>query len=176
MKKNSKKLNKDFWLWLGGASLILVFIISFLAIPYANNRPELPTPAEATRPTTESEITKPETIKSESEPETTETTEPSKPASTSAPAPASEPTSTPTSKPESASAPAQTYTKPSTTPSCYHEEAGRCWDDLEDEAYSAGQYDRLYGYYGATLEYADDCDALCREIIEDAYDEGWYDF
>ena len=161
MKQKQKNINKDFWLWFGGASLILVFIISFLAIPYANNRPELPTPAETTRSTTESETTKPETKS-----ETTETTETPEPTQTPTPTPEPEPTPTPT----------QTYTKPSTNSSCYHEEAGRCWDDLEDEAYSAGQYDRLYGYYGATLEYADDCDALCREIIEDAYDEGWYDF
>ncbi len=143
MKKNSKKLNKDFWLWFGGALLILILIISFLAIPYANNNSVPPTLTETT--------------------ETTETPEPTQ-------------TPTPTPEPEPTPTPTQTYTKPSTNSSCYHEEAGRCWDDLEDEAYSAGQYDRLYGYYGATLEYADDCNALCREIIEDAYDEGWYDF
>ena len=161
MKKNSKKFNKDFWLWFGGASLILILIISFLAIPYANNSSEPPKPIETTKPTTESETTKSETTKSEPKSETTETTEPT---------PTSEP------EPEPTQTPAQTYTTPSTTHSCYHEEAGRCWDDLDDEAYSAGQYDRQFGYYGATLEYTDDCDALCREIIEDAYDEGWYDF
>ena len=62
-----------------------------------------------------------------------------------------------------------------TTPTCYHEEAGRCWDDIENEAYSAGLYDKQFGYYGASFGYEDDCDAVCRDIIEDAYEEGWYD-
>ena len=165
MKQKQKNINKDFWLWFGGASLILILIISFLAIPYANNYSEPPAPTETTKTTTKPKTVEPETTKSEPKSETTETPEP-----TPTPTPTPEPT------PEPAQTPTQTYTTPSTTHACYHEEAGRCWDDLEDEAYSAGQYDRLYGYYGATLEYADDCDALCREIIEDAYDEGWYDF
>ena len=50
-----------------------------------------------------------------------------------------------------------------------------CNVDLEDEAYSAGIYDHEYGYYGASFDYDDDCDAACRDILEDAYDEGWYD-
>ena len=164
-----KKFDKDFWLWFGGAALVLILIISFLAIPYTKNYSESPKSTETTKSTDKSESTNSESTKSESP--KTETTEPeNKPEATKTPEP--EPTSTPESTP----APAQTYTTPSTTPTCYHEEGGRCWDDLEDEAYSAGQYDRQFGYYGATLEYADNCDALCREIIEDAYDEGWYDF
>ncbi|MBR2681322.1 MAG: hypothetical protein IKE23_11350 [Exiguobacterium sp.] len=167
MKQKQKSINKDFWLWFGGASLILILIISFLAIPYANNNSGSQIPTETTKPTTKTETTKTETTNSEPTSETTETPEPT---------PTPTPASTPESSPEPAQTPAQTYTTPSTTSSCHHEEAGRCWDDLEDEAYSAGQYDRQFGYYGATLEYADDCNALCREIIEDAYDEGWYDF
>ena len=166
MKRKKIKINKDFWLWFGGAALVLILIISLIVVPaVSNNQPETSTPAE----TTTEKITEPETTESETESKTTKTSEPTS---------THTPTSTPESKPDpdSGPAPTQTSPKPSTVSSCYHEEAGRCWDDLEDEAYSAGQYDREFGYYGATLEYADDCDALCREIIEDAYDEGWYDY
>lgn len=58
---------------------------------------------------------------------------------------------------------------------CYHYESGRCWDDLELEMYSEGLYDRQYGYYGRSFDYPDDCNALCRDLLEDAYEEGWYD-
>ena len=67
-------------------------------------------------------------------------------------------------------------TKQNSSPkSCLHFEAGRCWDELEDEAYSAGLYDQQYGRYGASVYYDESCDSICQDILDDAYDEGWYD-
>lgn len=57
--------------------------------------------------------------------------------------------------------------------SCLHYEAGRCWDDLEEAAYSQGQYDKIYGHYGASYYESDNCDYICQSILEDAYDEGY---
>ncbi|MBR2709637.1 hypothetical protein IKE72_00990 [Candidatus Saccharibacteria bacterium] len=59
--------------------------------------------------------------------------------------------------------------------SCYHFSNGKCWDDMESEAYSMGLYDHMYGDYGTSLYYEDDCDRECQDLLEDAYDEGWYD-
>lgn len=59
--------------------------------------------------------------------------------------------------------------------SCLHYEEGRCWDELEDEAYSAGLYDARYGHYGGSYIEDDDCDAVCQDILIDAYEEGYYD-
>ena len=59
--------------------------------------------------------------------------------------------------------------------SCLHYEEGRCWDKLEDEAYSTGLYDARYGYYGGSYIEDDDCDAVCQDILIDAYEEGYYD-
>ena len=69
----------------------------------------------------------------------------------------------------------QTYDYLAPSSSCLHSVSGICLDDLEDEAYSAGLYDYEYGYYGASLDYPDDCGTSCQEALEDAYDEGWYD-
>ncbi len=102
------------------------------------------------------------------------------------PTPATTPTEsqpTPTEQTPPQSAPSQPTTAPhttpapsnDTTPSCYHEEYGICWDELEDNNYSAGLYDREYGRYGASVIYPDSCDSVCRDIIDDAYEEGWYD-
>ena len=95
--------------------------------------------------------------------------------------PSSESDSDSTSMPSSSST-STNFTAPSYTPtpqpvehSCYHEEAGVCWDDLENDAYSAGLYDREYGYHGASYDEPDNCDAVCRDILEDAYEEGWAD-
>ena len=90
---------------------------------------------------------------------------------------------TPTEQTPPQSVPSQPTTAPSTTPtptnnaapSCYHEEYGICWDELEDNKYSAGLYDREYERYGASVIYPDSCDSVCRDIIDDAYEEGWYD-
>lgn len=64
----------------------------------------------------------------------------------------------------------------STGTTCRHYESGRCWDDLEDEAYSQGQYDKHYGRYGTSHYEPDDCDSLCQDILEDAYNEGYNDY
>lgn len=91
-----------------------------------------------------------------------------------------------TSDSASASTPSLPSTPAATTPSytptpqpvehsCYHEEAGVCWDDLENDAYSAGLYDREYGYHGASYDEPDNCSTICRDILEDAYEEGWAD-
>jgi cytoskeletal protein RodZ len=96
-------------------------------------------------------------------------TEPT-PASPTTPAESDSPQSTsaqPTPTPSTAPTP--------TTPTCHHEEQGICWDELEDANYSAGLYDRENANYGATIDYPDSCDSVCRDIIDDAYEEGWYD-
>lgn len=61
------------------------------------------------------------------------------------------------------------------TSACLHYEAGRCWDDLEMEAYSQGRYDKSYGWYGGSYYESDDCDSVCQDILLDAYEEGYYD-
>ena len=109
-------------------------------------------------------------------------TTPAEPEPTPATTPAeSQPTLTEQTPPQSV--PSQPTTTPPTTPaptnntapSCYHEEYDICWDELEDNSYSAGLYDHEYGHYGASVVYPDPCDSVCRDIIDDAYEEGWYD-
>ena len=92
----------------------------------------------------------------------------------------SEQSPSPTTSTEQPSTPTQPAPTPSaaptpTTPTCHHEEQGVCWDELEDANYSAGLYDRENANYGATIDYPDSCDSVCRDIIDDAYEEGWYD-
>ncbi|MBR3256356.1 hypothetical protein IKG10_01665 [Candidatus Saccharibacteria bacterium] len=162
------KLKKDysFWIWIGGAMLFLIAISVFVIISNINNKTSVPASTEST--------TQPNTSSTDSFVDTSANDLDSSNNSSSTPEPES--LESRESEPElPQKTESQTYTTPSTTPSCYHEEDGRCWDDLEDEAYSAGLYDNQFGYYGATLEYAEDCNALCREIIEDAYDEGYAD-
>ena len=77
-----------------------------------------------------------------------------------------------TTEPKAAEPQSIPYVKPD---SCLHYEEGRCWDELEDEAYSAGLYDARYGYYGGSYIEDDDCDAVCQDILIDAYEEGYYD-
>lgn len=62
-----------------------------------------------------------------------------------------------------------------TSNTCLHSVSGVCLDDYEDEAYSSGRYDHSYGYYGTSLDYPDNCNTICQESLEDAYEEGWYD-
>lgn len=64
---------------------------------------------------------------------------------------------------------------PGASKTCLHYEAGRCWDDLELEAYDQGRYDKTYGTYGQGYYESGDCDSVCQSILEDAYDEGYYD-
>lgn len=162
------KLKQDygFWFWIGGAMLFLVAISVFVIISNINTKAPVPASTEST--------TQPNTSLTDSVVDSSVNDSDS--SSYSSSTPESESSESGESKSDSSQkTESQTYTTPSTTPSCYHEEDGRCWDDLEDEAYSAGLYDSQFGYYGATLEYAEDCNALCREIIEDAYDEGYAD-
>ena len=166
-KKNSKtkpgnQAKRDRYLWLGGAIGVLFLIVLLIVIPNANHNNSAPRSTNTTEQT--EDISEPPEENDETEPDPTEPVtvpDPTPPESTQ---PSSQPTPT-----------LQTPTTYNATPTCLHEEAGRCWDDLEDEAYSAGAYDHEFGYYGASLDYADDCDALCRDILEDAYDEGWAD-
>lgn len=156
------KKKNDFWISLGGAMLLLCVIILLVIFLAPKEESATPITDEPTSTIDDydfidvsDDVTGP--VDDSSSSDSTEKLEPE------------EPESTPNS------APSQPYTQPSTTAICYHEEGGRCWDDIEDEAYSAGFYDGQFGYYGATLEYVEDCNALCREIIEDAYDEGYAD-
>lgn len=150
------------WLWIGLAVVLLVLIIVLIVLPNSyktvnNNQPiEL---EEETRPSVENHAST-ESNKNETRETVEEDIETSD--------------DIPKTTPESSSLP--TYASPVATPTCHHEEAGRCWDDIEDEMYSAALYDHEYGDYGASLDFPDDCDALCRDILEDAYDEGWYDY
>ncbi|MBR3052152.1 hypothetical protein IKG60_00840 [Candidatus Saccharibacteria bacterium] len=106
--------------------------------------------------------------------------------SQSSPSVLSQPTEPASSQPDSTSQPSVTSQPDTASQStvfaprtveakCYHQENGVCLDDYEDEAYSAGLYDHSYGYYGTSLDYPDDCNAICQESLEDAYEEGWYD-
>ena len=81
----------------------------------------------------------------------------------------------PTSPEQTSSKPASTLPSAKST-SCYHYEAGRCWDDLESEIYSNGYYDRENDAYGRSYDYPDDCNSICQDILEDAYEEGYYDY
>lgn len=59
---------------------------------------------------------------------------------------------------------------------CIHYEAGRCWDELEDQAYDDGYWDKNYGYHGAGYNPPDDCTGTCLDIYDDAYYEGYDDY
>ena len=89
----------------------------------------------------------------------------------------SQPTdSAPSTPPTPSPSPTAQDSTPTHSSACSHTVDGVCLDDLEDEAYSAGLYDHEYGRYGTSFEYGDNCNATCREYLEDAYDEGWYDY
>ena len=200
LKLFKKKYNS--WLWFSGAILALVLVVTLVVIPNSNQS-EIKSkstdftteiePPENSRVNPQSLTDDHDTSDSHDAPgdgssdendafdsqnasknhaakNATNDTNPANPTSGSNP----EADSRSDSKPNSA--PFKTPTSSSTTHTCYHEEAGRCWDDLEDEFYSAGLYDHENGYYGASLDYGADCDTLCRDILEDAYDEGWYDY
>lgn len=167
--------HKEFWYWFGASALVLLLIISFIVVPSFSNAPASTEPTHVTTKT-EAHTVDGYTSQSNDNTEDEKTVETTNTVETE-PAPTPQESTTPvlTPEPTPEPAPVQSPTTYDATPTCHHEEAGRCWDDLEDEAYSAGAYDHEYGYYGASLDYTDDCDALCRDILEDAYDEGWYD-
>lgn len=62
----------------------------------------------------------------------------------------------------------------SSSSACAHYEAGRCWDDLENAAYGQGQYDKTYGSYGKSYYETENCDSTCQDILDDAYNEGYW--
>lgn len=149
-----------------GAILIVMVIAIIITLIVYNNKPAEP---ETDLPASSQETTTPSGT-TNTKPSESSNTVNEKPQESTESAPATTPEPTP------AAAPTQTPSQPqSSTSHCYHYEAGRCWDDLENEMYSAGLYDREYGDYGTSLDYGANCDATCRDILEDAYDEGWYD-
>ena len=150
-------------------SVIFVFFFILLApiITILNNRDSdssQSSPADA--PTTQDSSPTNHPVDSGHDKSSTEPT----PASPTTPVEPDSPQSTPAQP-----APTPSVTPTPTTPTCHHEEQGICWDELEDANYSAGLYDRENANYGATIDYPDSCDSVCRDIIDDAYEEGWYD-
>lgn len=163
----SKNLNPN---RLPGAWCIAIIFAVGLIVALALNQPNSSNNTEDTSPShTQTESDAPSQKHSpSSSPDNTDTVNSAQP-STITPAPNPDPNPQSTSTPSSSSTPQPTQYR------CYHEEAGHCWDDLEDEAYSAGLYDHMYGSYGASFDYPDDCDSVCHDILEDAYREGWID-
>ena len=170
---------KDLWYYLGGGLIALLLIVLFVVVPSFSGTPESTLPTDTTNKTESNRAKSQDDQNSEKQldqhSEQESATEQTPPASSAESINDSESAASGDADSTSQAPASQTPTHPSATTTCHHEEAGRCWDDLEDEAYSAGAYDHEYGYYGASLDYADDCDTLCRDILEDAYDEGWHD-
>lgn len=70
-----------------------------------------------------------------------------------------------------------TGTSTNKTPSsCFHYEAGRCWDEIDDKAYDDGYFDGRYGSVGSGYNPPEDCTGLCLDIYEDAYYEGLWGY
>lgn len=65
--------------------------------------------------------------------------------------------------------------QPATGNHCYHYENEVCWDELEEQAYDDGRWDKAYGRYGDGYNPPDDCTGFCADLYEDAYEEGFYD-
>lgn len=163
MKKKTTPGNTGIYIELGVLALFFIIMLSPIFIVIHNHNSESRQPDVTNTPST------PEKGPASS------TTNPEHHDTPTDPAPSTTPTEqTPTPEPVPAQSTPTTPATP-TAPSCHHEEQGICWDDIEDENYSAGLYDREYGHYGATIDYPDSCDQICRDIIDDAYDEGWYD-
>lgn len=165
---NLKSNHFGFWGWLGVTVLAGLFV--FKLVPEWTKTPE----------TSQDDVIEEETYDFEDTPELAPDSSIQEPSSASSESystsPAPEPESTPinTTSPSIESVPSQSIPAIKTN-GCLHQEAGRCWDGLEDEAYSKGLYDKMYGYYGASVYYGSDCDAVCQDILDDAYDEGYYE-
>lgn len=70
-------------------------------------------------------------------------------------------------------------TNPSSTTGsnvCVYYEAGRCWDDLENDAYDSGSWDSYFGHEGGGYNPPEGCTGICEDIYEDAYYEGFNDY
>ena len=171
MKKKTTPSNASMYIELSFLALFFIILLAPLFVVIRNHNSD-------SQPNTSEESS----VQEKSTTNTNNNTSPAEPEPTPVITPA-ESQPTPTEQTPSQSTPSQSATTPSatpapaneTTPSCYHEEYGICWDELEDNNYSAGLYDREYGRYGASVIYPDVCDSVCRDIIDDAYEEGWYD-
>lgn len=154
-----KQYKNDSIKWLIGVIIFAAFVaILIILITHPQSQPASLDDDYTTKTTTPQ-------VEDNSTKEPEETLAPSdQPQSTQ---PQSTQPSTPTPTPQSA--------PPTTSNTCLHSVSGVCLDDYEDEAYSAGLYDYEYGHYGTSLDYPDNCNNECKESIEDAYDEGWYD-
>lgn len=171
MKKKTTPSNASVYIELSFLALFFFMMLApiFMVIHNHNSQSQSNTTEESS--TQEKNTTNAEHSITPTEPEPTPATTPaeSQPTLTEQTPPQSVP-SQPTTAPPTTPAPTN-----NTAPSCYHEEYGICWDELEDNNYSAGLYDHEYGHYGASVIYPDPCDSVCRDIIDDAYEEGWYD-
>jgi len=56
---------------------------------------------------------------------------------------------------------------------CVHYEAGQCWDEIDDEAYESGRWDKDFGHYGGGYNPPEDCTGICADIYDEAYTEGY---
>lgn len=65
------------------------------------------------------------------------------------------------------------YSGPNTSSGCAHYEAQQCWDEIEDEAYEKGQWDRDFGSYGGGYNPPDGCTGICEDIYDEAYTQGY---
>lgn len=59
---------------------------------------------------------------------------------------------------------------------CVHYENGVCWDELEEQAYDDGRWDKAYGRYGDGYNPPDDCTGFCADLYDDIYEEGYDDY
>ncbi len=171
MKKKTTPSNASMYIELSFLALFFIILLApILMVIHNHNSDSQPnTTKESSTQEKNSNNTEHDATPTEPEPTPTTTPTESQPTPTEQISPQSVP-SQPTTAPHTTPAPNN-----DTAPSCYHEEYGVCWDELEDNNYSAGLYDREYGRYGASVIYPDSCDSVCRDIIDDAYEEGWYD-
>ena len=171
MKKKTTPSNASMYTELSFLALFFFMMLAPIFMVIHNHYSESQPEATEESSTQEKSTKNTEYHTTPTEPEPTPATTPaeSQPTPTEQTPPQSVP-SRPTTTPPTTPAPTN-----NTAPSCYHEEYGICWDELEDNSYSAGLYDHEYGHYGASVVYPDPCDSVCRDIIDDAYEEGWYD-
>ena len=182
MKKKTTPSNTSMYFELSFLALFFFMMLAPIFMVIHNHYSESQPEATEESSTREKSTKNTEYHTAPAEPESTPATTPAEPEPTPTTTPA-ESQLTPTEQISPQPVPSQPTTTPPTTPaptnntapSCYHEEYGICWDELEDNNYSAGLYDREYGRYGTSVIYPDSCDSVCRDIIDDAYEEGWYD-
>lgn len=59
---------------------------------------------------------------------------------------------------------------------CVHYESGQCWDEIEDEAYENGRWDKDFGSYGGGYNPPANCTGICKDIYDEAYMQGYEDW